>query len=209
MSSTRFWRRRTAVPTVCARASGSKASVPSFIDTAFHAARQAAPHAQLVYNDWGCELAGAKHDRFRAATLTLLEGMKARGVPIDALGLQGHLQAFGTGIDQKALRRFLDDVKALGLRILVTEHDVDDAGGPGDAAARDAAVADATARFLDVVTANSATDAVLSWGLSDRFLDPPSWRQRLRGYSPRMLPLDRDLGRTAMWRAMRRAFAGS
>lgn len=181
---------------------------PGYIDTAFHAAREAAPHAQLVWNDYGCEAAGAAHDRRRAATLELLEGMKARGVPIDALGLQGHLKAFGEPVDQGVLRNFLDEVKAMGLKILVTEHDVDDSDGPADAAVRDRAVADASARFLDVVTANSAAETVLTWGLSDRFLDPPDWRQRLRGYSPRMLPLDRELERTAMWRAMRRAFAG-
>lgn len=180
---------------------------PSYIDTAFHAARQAAPNAQLVYNDWGCELGGARYDRFRAATLQFLEGAKARGVPVDALGLQGHLRAYGTPVDQQALRRFLDNVRALGLRILVTEHDVDDWGGPLDIAARDAAVAEASARFLDVVTANRATSAVLTWGLSDRFLDPPDARQWRVGYRPRKLPLDRNLDRKPMWGAVRHALA--
>lgn len=180
---------------------------PSYIDTAFHAARAADPNAQLVYNDWGCELAGPEHDRFRAATLKFLEGAKARGVPIDALGLQGHLRAYGQPVDQAKLRAFLDDVRALGLRILVTEHDVADDGGPADAAARDAAVAEACARFLDVVVSNPATDAVLTWGLSDRFLGTPGLRARLLGAAPRMLPLDRALQRKPLWRAMARAFA--
>lgn len=180
---------------------------PSYIDTAFHAARAAGPNAQLVYNDWGCELAGPEHDRFRAATLKFLEGAKARGVPIDALGLQGHLRAYGQPVDQAKLRAFLDDVRSLGLRILVTEHDVADDGGPTDAAARDAAVAEASARFLDVVVANPATDAVLTWGLSDRFLGAPGLRARLLGTAPRMLPLDRALQRKPLWRAMARAFA--
>jgi len=182
---------------------------PSYIDTAFHAAREADPGAELVYNDWGCEAGGAEHDCYRAATLKFLEGAKARGVPIDALGLQGHLQAFGTRIDQAALRRFLDDVKALGYRILVTEHDVDDSGGPSDIAMRDRVVADASARFLDVVLANAATTAVLTWGLSDRFLAGPGLKTWLAGYSPRMLPLDAGLNRTPMWRAMMRAFTVS
>ena len=180
---------------------------PSYIDTAFHAARAADPHAQLVYNDWGCELAGPEHDRFRAATLNFLEGAKARGVPIDALGLQGHLRAYGEPVDQAKLRGFLHAVQALGLRILVTEHDVADDGGPADAAMRDAAVAEASARFLDVVVANPAIDAVLTWGLSDRFLGAPGLRARLLGMTPRMLPLDRELQRKPLWRAMARAFS--
>ncbi len=181
---------------------------PGYIGTALHAARAADPSAQLVYNDWGCEQAGPFYDRFRAATLKFLEGLKARSVPIDALGLQGHLAAFRGGIDAKALSGFLDEVKAMGLRILVTELDVDDGRGPLDIAVRDRSVADITARFLDVVLANDAVDQVLSWGLSDRFLRKPTFEERLIGYAPRTLPLDDSLGRTAMWRAMIRAFAG-
>lgn len=180
---------------------------PSYIDMAFHAARAADPTAQLVYNDWGCENSGDKHDRFRAATLDFLEHALARGVPIDGLGLQGHLQAFGPPIDQKKLRDFLARVQQMGLKILVTEHDVDDSGGSSDVAVRDQAVADASRRFLEIVLDNSATEAVLTWGLSDRFLDPPGWRDRLAGYSPRTLPLDANMQRTAMWHAMARVLA--
>lgn len=183
-----------------------KAFGPAYIDEAYHAARAADPDAQLVYNDWGCEAGAAENDRFRAATLTFLDGARARGVPIQALGLQGHLAAFGTPVDQNKLARFLSDVESLGLRILVTELDVDDTGGASRADERDRAVADACRRFLDVILANRATSAVLTWGLSDRFLDAPTWKQRLAGYTPRMLPLDSDLNRTPMWRALATSF---
>jgi endo-1,4-beta-xylanase len=179
---------------------------PVYIDDAYHAARAADPDALLVYNDWGCEAGAPENDRFRAATLSFLEGARARGVPIQALGLQGHLAAFGTQVDQKKLARFLSEVESLGLRILVTELDVDDTGGPSRMDERDRAVADATRRFLDVMLTSRATTAVLTWGLSDRFLDPPNWKQRLTGYTPRMLPLGSDLNRTAMWRALANSF---
>jgi endo-1,4-beta-xylanase len=180
---------------------------PSYIDIAYHAAREADPSALLVYNDWGCEAGAPENDRFRAATLDFLERALARGVPIDAYGMQGHLAAFGAPVDQRKLREFLARLQSMGLKILVTEHDVDDSGGASDVEMRDRAVADASRRFLGVVLDNSATTAVLTWGLSDRFLDPPGWRARLAGYSPRMLPLDPSLQRTAMWHAMARAFA--
>ncbi len=112
---------------------------PGYIDTAYHVAKAADPGALLVYNDWGCEGGAAWNDAFRAATLKFLEGALARKVPIEALGLQGHVNAFGPVVDQKKLRAFLDEVRAMGLRILVTEHDVDDSGGPTDIAARDQA----------------------------------------------------------------------
>jgi endo-1,4-beta-xylanase len=123
------------------------------------------------------------------------------------LGLQGHLSAFGAQVDQKKLARFLDAVNAMGLGVLVTELDVDDSGGTNDALVRDRAVADATRRFLDVVLSSPATTTVLTWGLADRFLDPPGWKQRLEGYTPRMLPLDYNLNRTPMWHALAKSFA--
>lgn len=179
---------------------------PGYIDTAFHAAHDADPRALLVYNDWGCELGAPENDRFRAVTLNFLERALARNVPIHALGLQGHLSAFGMQVDQKKLANFLGSVKAMGLTILVTEHDVDDSGGPSDIAIRDRAVADASRRFLDVMLSSDATKIVLTWGLSDRFVDPPGWRDRLAGRYPRPLPLDRDYQRKPMWRAMAEAF---
>jgi endo-1,4-beta-xylanase len=178
---------------------------PSYIDIAYHTAREADPDAMLVYNDWGCEAGAPENDRFRAATLNFLENALKRGVPIDALGLQGHLGLNGPQVDQRKLRGFLSAVQGMGLRILVTEHDVDDSSGPSDMAARDRMVADASRRFLDVMLDNSATIAVLTWGLSDRYLDPPNWRQRLMGYTPRRLPLDSDMRRKPMWNAIAQA----
>jgi endo-1,4-beta-xylanase len=119
--------------------------------------------------------------------------------------MQGHLAAFGTPVDQKKLADFFVRLKTLGLKLLVTEHDVDDSGGPSDVALRDRAVADASRRFLDVVL-DACPLAVLTWGLSDRFLDVPGVRAELAGYRPRMLPLDRDFRKKPMWQAIADAF---
>ncbi|HEY5339291.1 MAG TPA: endo-1,4-beta-xylanase [Rhizomicrobium sp.] len=180
---------------------------PSYIDIAFHAARAADPDALLVYNDYGFEMGAPANDRMRAATLNFLEAALARGVPIQALGVQGHVSAFETPVDQKKLGAFLAAVQAMGLKILVTEHDVDDSHGPLDIATRDNAVADASRRFLDVMLDNPATIAVLTWGLSDKFIDPPGWRDRLIGRFPRQLPYDSDYRRKPMWSAIARALS--
>jgi endo-1,4-beta-xylanase len=180
---------------------------PSYIDIAYHAARAADPDALLVYNDWGCELGAPANDRFRAASLDFLQGALSRGVPIQALGMQGHLFAYGAQVDQRKLAAFLGEIRGMGLKILVTEHDVDDSGGPLDIGLRDSTVADASRRFLDVMLAEPANIAVLTWGLSDKFLEAPGWRDRLIGRYPRMLPLDSDYRRKPMWSALARAFA--
>uniref|UniRef100_UPI0035CB3489 endo-1,4-beta-xylanase n=1 Tax=uncultured Sphingomonas sp. TaxID=158754 RepID=UPI0035CB3489 len=152
------------------------------IALAFHAARAAAPHAQLVYNDYmSWDARSATH---RAAVLELLATLKAKGVPVDALGIQGHL---GTGDAGAATslerqdgewRRFLDSVTGMGLALLVTEFDVNDKGLPADRVVRDRAVADLARAFLDVTLSYPQVDTLMCWGLADRY----SW---LQGTSPR------------------------
>ncbi len=182
---------------------------PEYLDIAFHAARAAAPATRLVYNDFGCEQGGPGNDRFRADTLTLLDGLLARRVPIDALGLQAHLTAFSNPVDQRKLRTFLEEVRARGLALQVTELDVDDSGGPSDIARRDGAVADTARRFLDVVLDNPVLESVLTWNLSDRYVDPPDeWRLKLAGFRYRKTPYDAAMRKKPLWDALARAFSG-
>ncbi len=126
------------------------------------------------------------------------------------MGLQGHLAAFGPKVDQRKLRAFLDEIAARNLAILVTELDVDDEGGPRDLAVRDRAVADEARRFLDVALDNPSTRTVLTWGLTDRYLDPPpSWRLRLSGWKDRRLPYDSQLRPKPLQAALVQAFQGA
>ena len=182
---------------------------PSYLDIAFHAAREADPNALLVYNDYGCEAGDKNGDRLRADCLTLLDGLIARGVPVQALGLQGHLSAFGPKVDQPKLRAFLREIEARKLAILVTELDVDDEGGPSAIAARDRAAADEAARFLEVMLDSPNLKAVLTWGLSDRYADPPqSLRLRMLGWRDRKFPYDAQLAAKPLRGALARALSG-
>jgi endo-1,4-beta-xylanase len=181
---------------------------PGYIDSAFDAARRADPSAQLVYNDWGCEGAERWNDDFRKHTLKLLEGMKKRGVPVDAYGMQGHFRAYRPGgtLDASKLKAFLAEIRALGYRLVVSELDVDDDGGPADAKVRDAKVADITARFLAPVMESGICDAILTWGLTDRYLRGKIIPQDMWISLPRKLPLDASLRRKDMWWALAKAF---
>jgi endo-1,4-beta-xylanase len=147
------------------------------IDIAFRAAREAAPHAQLVYNDYMTwEDKSAAH---RAGVLRLLERLRAGGVPIDALGVQGHIdtrESTGIGAAQEAgWRRFMDEATGMGLKILITELDVNDRGLPADIAVRDRAVADYARAFLDLTLSYPQVEQVLTWGV----VDHRSWLQNL------------------------------
>jgi endo-1,4-beta-xylanase len=197
-----------------ARADGFRPSIwldafgVNHIDLAFQAARAAAPKVQLVYNDWGSEQGAPENDRFRARTLRLLDGLLKRRVPVDALGIQGHLSAFGNKVDQRKFAAFLREIEARGLAILITELDVEDTGGPSDIAARDRAVADEARRFLDVALDSRATRAVLTWNLSDRYVDPPDeWKLKLINWRFRKTPYDSAMRKKPLWQALAQSFA--
>jgi endo-1,4-beta-xylanase len=180
---------------------------PAYLDLAFHAAREADPSALLIYNDAGCEQDTPGHDLFRKHVLELLDGLLKRNVPVQGMGLQAHLAAFGPKVNQRKLRAFLDEIASRKLAILVTELDVDDEGGPRDLAVRDQAVADEARRFLDVALDNLVTRTVLTWGLTDRYLDPPqSWRLKLSGWKDRRLAYDSQLRPKPLHAALTQAF---
>ncbi len=167
---------------------------PGYLEIAFRAAHAADPHARLALADYGLEYDDETWMvEKRGTMLSLLRGLLARGVPIHALALQGHLlgarpPAFGRG-----LSAFLAEVAALGLDIYVTELDVNDQDTPGSVAARDRATADIYARFLDTVLAQPAVKMVVTWGLSDRYTSKTTMFPRPDGAPVRPLPFDADL----------------
>jgi endo-1,4-beta-xylanase len=182
-----------------------------YVDVAFQIAREADPKAKLFLADFGLEHASKRCEARRKAILGLLERALKRGVPIDALGIQGHLKPFREPFDERTFARFLDEVRGMGLRIAITELDIADRGGSADVAQRDAQVAAVGRAFLDVALASPAMDSVLSWGLSDRY----SWLSTYPEYRwpdgqlSRGLPLDGELRRKRLWAAMAAAFDGA
>lgn len=170
---------------------------PEYLDIAFRAAREADPKARLVYNDFDVELDLAWHQQKRRALLQLLDGFKKRDVPIDMVGLQGHLEIEKMrDFKEKVFEGVLRELTDRGLEIMITELDVVDRAAPADIKRRDAEVASAYRRYLDVALANRAVKAAITWGLSDR----DSWitsgnypkTKRADGLPPRPLPFDLD-----------------
>ena len=181
--------------TAFSRAMGSAEAV---LDLAFHTARETAPHAQLVYNDYMSWEPG--NENHRAGVLRCLEGFRRRGTPVDALGVQAHIgsgnnpgdgPAFGPH-DEAAWRRFLDEVVAMGYALLITEFDVHDRGLPADIAVRDRAVADYARAYLDLMLSYHQLGDILVWGMCDRY----SWLQnrtpRADGLPKRPCPYDSE-----------------
>lgn len=177
------------------------------IDICYHAAKEAAPHAELVYNDFPSWNPDGTH---RAAILKLLEYCKKQNLPVDALGVQAHIGFPNTGgmaasRDEAAWVKFLDDVAGMGYGLLITEFDINDKPLPSDFKERDREVAALGKAFFDLMLANKATRYVMAWGLVDKH----SWLQefvvRTDGLPQRCAPYDDHY----LAKPLREAFAAS
>jgi endo-1,4-beta-xylanase len=162
------------------------------IDLAFKVAHEVAPSQQRVLNEYGIEHATAQDRMKRAAFKRLIFDLKARGVPITAVGLQAHLDG-SKDIDTEGISAFCSDMARAGLDVLVTELDVNDIALPSEPSKRDAMVAEKTRAFLDAVFAGCRPTLVCTWGLTDRYTWMPTWFKRPDGQPNRPLPLDKDL----------------
>lgn len=175
-----------------------------YIEVAFKAARNADPQALLTYNDYGIEGEGQDASAKRAAVLTLLRRLKARHVPLDAVGVQAHIEAgktYGAG-----LREFMAAAREMGLQVFITEMDVNDRALPGDVESRDKAVAETYGGFLNLTIAEPAVRVVLTWGITDGRTWLNSEDARSDKLPERCLPFGADdLPKSAFF-AMRNAF---
>jgi endo-1,4-beta-xylanase len=157
-----------------------------FLDLMFHTAREAAPHAQLVYNDYMSWERNSEDETHIRGVLKLLEGFKKRGTPVDALGVQSHIRLLKplsvaqiVRESEGPWRRFLDEVVGMGYQLLITEFDVNDRMAPTAIAARDRMVADYAKAYLDVMLSYPQLGDILCWGMCDRY----SW---LENFDPRV-----------------------
>jgi endo-1,4-beta-xylanase len=179
-----------------------------YIDIAFQTAAQADSKALLVYNDYGLEYDTVQDEAKRTAVLKMLQGMKSKGIPINALGLQSHLSASNHNkFNPQKLRSFLKDVASLDLKILITELDVADNELPADIATRDRMVASVYEDYLSAVLDEPAVIAVVTWGLSDRYTWLSQAAARGDRKPVRPLPFDSNLQPKLAWNAIARALS--
>jgi endo-1,4-beta-xylanase len=132
---------------------------PEYIELAFRTARAADPTVGLYYNDYNIEGINAKSDSAYAFVRDLI----ARGVPITGVGFESHFQVGGIPSSIGAnITRFA----ALGLKVHITELDV-----RLQLPSTTSQLATQAQNYKDVVDAcvkNTACDAVVFWGFTDR-----------------------------------------
>lgn len=155
------------------RTSFQQAYGNSYVERALATARMMDPKARLMINEYALYHDNPTDEKRRRALLKLVESLKSRGVPLDMVGIQGHIELAKGGIPQKRLARFMRDLADTGVKLALTEVDVLESDRSLPVAERDARVADAITSLLDVARAEPAMTSITTWGLSDR----DSWLQ--------------------------------
>jgi endo-1,4-beta-xylanase len=133
----------------------------AYVADAFKWARAADPTAKLYINDYNVEGINPKSD----ALYDLVKKLKADGVPIDGVGIQGHFDlqnAFPSDMTEN-LQRFAD----LGLEVAITELDV---RMTTPASAADLATqADYYKGAVESCLAVKSCVGITVWGFGDRY----------------------------------------
>ena len=131
---------------------------PDYISQAFRIAEEAAPDSELWLNEIFTESYPAK----ASALVDLAANLVATGVPIDGVGLQGHL--FPLDPDYTLVQDTMQRLGSLGLKVAITEMD---APVGSDLPNRFEVQAQRMARMVQACLAVPACDSVTFWGLDD------------------------------------------
>ncbi|RKN51204.1 endo-1,4-beta-xylanase [Micromonospora endolithica] len=157
---------------------------PGYIADAFRWARAADPKALLFYNDYNIEAFGSGNpaDDKTQFVYEMARELRAKGVPIDGIGSQGHLGTqygnFNTFQVSAALKKFA----GLGLATAFTEVDVrsqlTEAVQAGDSAEINPRLQASAANFSVLMRACLSSPHCLSftlWGFDDKHSWVPGW----------------------------------
>ncbi|HEY0282061.1 MAG TPA: endo-1,4-beta-xylanase [Rhizomicrobium sp.] len=89
-----------------------------YVAEAFRYVHEADPEAELLYNDYSLE-----NETKRAGAVALIKKLKAEGVPVTTVGLQGHYVMDWPA--PELLDAAISDFGKLGVKVAITELDID------------------------------------------------------------------------------------
>ncbi|WP_290002205.1 endo-1,4-beta-xylanase [Algoriphagus sediminis] len=103
-----------------------------FIKTAFRKANEVDPDAELYYNDYN-----VFNPKKRAAILALAKELRAEGMRIDGIGMQGHYMLDRPSVAE--IEKGIVEIHEAGFKVMITELDVDVLKRPREAIGADLA----------------------------------------------------------------------
>jgi len=89
-----------------------------YIAKAFQYAHEADPQAQLTYNDYSLE-----NESKRKGALALIAKLKAQGIPVTSVGLQGHNSLKWPSVEDEDAT--ISAFAKLGVKVVISELDID------------------------------------------------------------------------------------
>lgn len=89
-----------------------------YVVEAFRLAQKASPRTELYYNDYNIEM-----PKKRDGCIALIKKIQAAGVRIDGVGIQGHWHM--NKIPLKEIEESINAYSALGLKVMITELDIE------------------------------------------------------------------------------------
>jgi endo-1,4-beta-xylanase len=141
---------------------------PEYIDIAFHAAASADPKPLRILNLHHLEQGTPDDELTRARAVSLLKQLLARGVPVQAVGFESHLDA-SHPLGAASFVEFIKKIRGLGLEIIITELDVMEDRTTSGSAELDQTVARYYGDYIAQVMAAANPRFVIFWSLADRW----------------------------------------
>jgi endo-1,4-beta-xylanase len=162
-----------------------------YIDSAFYWAREADPNSKLILNDFDNESINDTSNMM----YEYLSSAKARGVPIDGIGMQMHLD----GVHPPQKDEVISNMKrfaGLGLEIYVTEFDVNMDNVKADAASKDKIQENIYYEMMRACIESEVCHNFAYLGITDA----ETWYKHIGLKDPRPLMFDEDYNpKPAFW----------
>lgn len=134
-----------------------------YIEQAFVWAHAADPSAKLFYNDYSAETENSKSN----AIYNMVQDFKNRGVPVDGVGFQFHIDLnFDNPGNLASLKSNFDRFAALGVQIQVTELDI---RVTDNSPATLAAQAKLYGEITKICYQQPAVKTLQTWGFTDKY----------------------------------------
>jgi endo-1,4-beta-xylanase len=179
-----------------------------YVAAAFRRVAAIDPKARLALNEAHTEHGDRWAATIRPLLLRQVDELLDAGVPLHAVGLQGHLDS-RLPADDLRFAEFVREIAKRKVEIHITELDVNDRQYADRVVERDRQVAARVYGFLREVLTVPQVKIVTTWQLSDRYswyADPDIVKRLMNGRRARPLPFDDQLRRKPMWQAIKRAF---
>lgn len=171
-----------------------------YIDQAFRWAREADPNSQLILNDFNNESINDTSN----LQYEYMKGALARGVPIDGIGMQMHLDGAHPPTKDEVksnMRRFAD----LGLDVYVTEFDVNMNDVQADARSKDRIQGNIYYEMMLACIESKTCEHFAYLGITDS----ETWYNHIGLKDPRPLMFDRNYQPKPAYFSTRAAFETS